>query len=194
MNGKIVFEGKSKQGKAFLIRYPQNDDAELMLSYINRISEEQTFILYQGEQKTLEEEQTFLKKQLKDISEHKTVMLLAFKEEDLIGISEIRMSRGAATHEGGLGISLAKDYRGEGIGKALMQAILTEAELRLPELRLVTLGVFENNDPAIGLYKSFGFVEFGRLPEGLQRKGIYSDHVYMYKKSSKCIRSGFIKP
>ena len=85
-------------------------------------------------------------------------------------------------HEGVFGISLAEKHRGEGIGKILMEVTLTEAEMQLPNLRIITLGVFGHNQQALHMYKNFGFQEYGRLPQGTLHKGTYVDHVYMYKK------------
>ena len=67
--GRILFEGKSKKDCNFFIRYPKDGDEEAMLSYINTLSEEQTFVLMQGKQKTIEEEKKFLDESLKNIKE-----------------------------------------------------------------------------------------------------------------------------
>jgi RimJ/RimL family protein N-acetyltransferase len=99
----------------------------------------------------------------------------------LIGIAGIDMKDKTESHEGVFGISLAKDYRGEGIGKILMRLVLEEAESNLPPLRIITLGVFSNNSLAMEMYKKFGFKEYGRLPKGVLHRGEYVDHVYMYK-------------
>ena len=181
-DGKIVFEGKSKQGSDFIIRYPNKNDAEAMLTYINTLSKEQTFVNKQGAQKTLEEEQKFLDGELKKIKEHKAVMLLVLIAGAVIGISGIGAKDGASSHVGLLGISIAKNFRGEGIGKTLMKLVLEEAEKHIPQLKLVELGVFDNNAPARSMYEKFGFKHHGTLPEGLLHRGEYRDHVYMYKK------------
>jgi RimJ/RimL family protein N-acetyltransferase len=178
----IVFEGKSKNGRNLIIRYPKFTDAPAMMTYINKISVEYTYINMQGEQKTLDEEQEMLNDFLKAIKENKAVMLLAFVEENLIGISELKAQRGASSHEGTIGISIASDYRGEGIGKLLLQKVIDEVMINMPQIRIMTLGVFADNSVGIELYKKLGFVEYGRLPEGFLRKGEYTDHVYMYKK------------
>ena len=91
-------------------------------------------------------------------------------------------NRGAMKHEGVFGISVLKDYRGKGLGKLLMKLALDEAIKNLPNLRIITLGVFSTNDLAKEMYKNFGFIEFGRLPEGIFHRGKYIDHIYMYKK------------
>lgn len=181
MDGKIVFEGKTKKGTDIIIRYPNRKDAQEMCDYINTLSLEQTFIAFQGEQNTLESETKYLNEQLEKIKKRIAVLLLAYCDEKLIGVSGIDLMDKATSHEGVFGISIAKDFRGEGIGKILMTHVLEEAEKNLPELKIVTLGVFGGNDLAYGMYEKFGFKEFGRLPGGIKHKGNYVDHVYMYK-------------
>ncbi|OGH11222.1 MAG: hypothetical protein A2857_00980 [Candidatus Levybacteria bacterium RIFCSPHIGHO2_01_FULL_36_15] len=119
---------------------------------------------------------------LEKIKQRKAVQLLVFSKSQLIGISDINMMIEATAHQGVFGITIAKDYRGQGIGKKLMEWILKEAQTKLPQLRIITLGVFGNNPRAYQMYKKFGFQEFGRLPEGILHKGNYIDHIYMYKK------------
>lgn len=181
MNQDIVFKGKSKKGKDIIIRYPVKGDAQAMCDYINTLSKEQTFVGFQGEEQSIEDETEYLEKQLKKISEKKTVQLLVFCDNELIGISGIDLKDKTESHEGVFGISLNNKHRGEGIGKKLMELTLTEAKNNLPQLRIVTLGVFGKNSLAINMYKKFGFKEFGRLPDGVFRKDEYDDHVYMYK-------------
>lgn len=181
MEGKIVFEGKTSKGHEFIIRYPTKGDASAMLDYINELSKEQTFIRFQGEQLTLEHETRFLNDQLKRIEDKRTVQLHVFSNNKLIGISGIDLKDKVEHHEGVFGISLKKEFRGEGIGKILMQQILDEAIKNMPQLRIITMGVFEYNPVAMTMYKNFGFKEFGRLPKGIFYKGKYIDHIYLYK-------------
>jgi len=179
---KVVFKGKSEKGSDILIRYPSKNDAQAMCDYINALSREQTFVRFQGEEISLEFESKYLEEQLQKIKDKKTVQLLVFCESKLIGISGIDMKDKTESHEGVFGVSLADKYRGEGIGKKLMQLTFDEAVKNIPQLGIVTLGVFGKNFLAIDMYKKFGFKEFGRLPNGVFRKGEYDDHVYMYKK------------
>lgn len=181
MDGKVVFEGKSKKGRKYLIRYPILADVQAMTDFINTVSLEQTFIRMQGEQQTLEDETKYLAGQLARIEKHKSVQLLVFSEEEMIGISAIDLRDRVERHEGIFGMFLSKECRGEGIGRNLMQVIMDEAARALPDLKIVTLGVFANNPLAIELYQKFGFKEFGRLPKGILHKGKYVDHIHMYK-------------
>lgn len=182
MQDKIIFQGVTKKGKSIVVRYPKEGDAEAMWAYINQLSKEQTFILFQGEEIAFKDEEEYLKKTLEKIEKKKAVQLLVFSNDKLVGISEVNLRDRAIAHEGVFGISVSKEYRGEGIGKKLMELVLKEAKKNLLQLRIVTLGVFSNNLLAIKIYKKFGFKEFGKLPAGILHKGKYVDHIYMYKK------------
>ncbi|MBI3069917.1 MAG: GNAT family N-acetyltransferase, partial [Candidatus Levybacteria bacterium] len=163
-------------------RYPKKSDVKAMWAYINKLSKEQTFILFQREEIAFKDEEEYLGKMLEKIEKKKAVQLLVFSNNKLVGISEISMKDKAIAHEGVFGISVLEEYRGEGIGKKLMEQVLKEAKKSLPQLRIVTLGVFENNLSALKMYEKFSFREFGKLPEGILHKGKYIDHIYMYKK------------
>lgn len=181
MEEKIVYQGKTKKGNDIIIRYPNKDDAKTMCDYINILSRERTFIRFQGEEVSLENETKYLNSQLEKIEKKKAVLFLVFCNNQLIGISGIDMKDKTESHEGSFGISIAKEFRGEGVGKKLMELVLEEARNNLPQLKIITLGVFANNPLASVIYKKFGFKEFGTLPEGILHKGKYIDHIYMYK-------------
>ncbi len=181
LNGKIVYQGTSRKGRSFIIRYPKADDALAMQNYINSLSREQTFIRMQGEQMTLEEEQQYLTRQLEKINNHQAVNLLVFSDQQLIGIAGIDMRDKVERHIGGFGISIAQEFRGEGLGTVLMEVILKEAQQQLPQLKIVHLQVYSNNPLAINLYKEFGFTEYGRLPKGIQYRDQFVDSIWMYK-------------
>ena len=182
MEYSVVYEGESKQNKKYIVRYPQKNDAEEMRNYVNALSLEKTFVSFQGEQISLAEETKFLESQLKRVEDKKSVHLLVFANNKLIGASSIDLKDRASSHEGVFGISIAKDYRGQGIGGKFMELIIKEAIKNLPELKIITLGVFANNLQAIKMYEDFGFIEYGRLPKGFMYKGQPIDHVYMYKE------------
>lgn len=63
-------------------------------------------------------------------------------------------------HCGRLGMGIIKEYRGQGIGKMLLEKAITEARHR--GFIKIELEVFASNIPAINLYKKFGFKSEGR--------------------------------
>lgn len=177
----IIYRGKTKKGVGYVIRYPDNNDAEKMCLYINTISKEKTFIRYQGEVVTLDEEKSFLENQLKKINSGQAVLLLIGTDKKILGISGIEMRDKAERITGEFGISILNEIRGEGIGKLLMKSVINEAVKRLNGLKIITLSVFGNNSKARTMYEKFGFKEFGNLPKGVLHKGKAEDHIFMYK-------------
>jgi RimJ/RimL family protein N-acetyltransferase len=178
---KIVFEGLSEKGNKIIIGCLTKGDAQICCDYINSLSKEKTFIRFQGEQTSLEEEIKYVNTQLEKIAKKQAVTLLVFCDNKLIGHSSIDLKDKTESHEGVFGISITKKYRGEGIGKKFMQTVLEEAVKNIPQLRIITLGVFGDNPLAKSIYEKFGFKEYGRLLKGSLHKEEYVDHIYMYK-------------
>jgi RimJ/RimL family protein N-acetyltransferase len=181
MNKKIVFQGKTDKGIDVLIRYPEISDAQKSVDYINALSEERTYVTYQGEQETLESEIKFLTAKLKRIEDRKSVMLVAFSGDELIGIASIDLKSKVERHIGTLGISIAKDFRGKGVGKLLLDLIEKEAVANLPDIEIIFLTAFASNEKAIKMYENAGYKVFGRMPKGVKLENGYDDHVYKYK-------------
>lgn len=181
-NMKTVFQGKTKTGEVIAVRYPEMGDAEEMLRFINEISDEKTFVRYQGEHETLESEEKYLANRLKAISNKKAVHLLAFSGSKLIGGGDVYMMDKVEKHIGVFGILVAKDFRTKGVGGLLADLVVKEAFRELADLRIITLEVFSTNEVAKNLYKKMGFVDYGLLPEGIIRNGRFEDGILMYKK------------
>jgi RimJ/RimL family protein N-acetyltransferase len=181
MEGKIVHQGKTKNGEQFVIRYPQTGDARAMLAFINTISKEQTMILFQGEQLSLDFEINYVRELIERFKEKRAVHLLIVIDDKVIGGSGIEMKDRSERHKGEFGIIIAKEYRGQGLGKLLMEQVLEEAERSIPQLRKVFLSVFAINETAIAMYKQFGFIAYALLPEGLIYKDKFEDQIYLYK-------------
>jgi len=68
---------------------------------------------------------------------------------------------------GEIGMMVAADWRGRGVGTALVAAAVQWARAR--GLHKLALSVFPHNDVAIALYRKFGFVEEGRLVQHVRR-------------------------
>jgi len=181
-NKPIVYQGNTKSGKQIIIRYPMISDTPVILDYFNTLSSEKTFIRFQGEQLTLQEETVYMNDFMLKMSQHKAVKLLVFHNNQLIGVADIRMEDKISGHVGIFGITIAKDFRKDGIGKLLMKLIIDEAKKYLVDLKIITLGVFSDNPLAHKMYRAMGFTDYGRLPEGVKHKDLYVDHIWMYLK------------
>ena len=80
-------------------------------------------------------------------------------------------------HVGTLAIAVAADERGHGVGRRLMDDALAWA--KRVGIEKVVLSVYPHNAAAIGLYRSFGFVEEGRLVRHSRKTYGYEDEILM---------------
>jgi ribosomal protein S18 acetylase RimI-like enzyme len=80
-------------------------------------------------------------------------------------------------HVASLGMTVAADWRGRGVGSALMAEAIEWA--RSAGVEKLALSVYPDNDVARALYAKFGFQEEGRLT-GHSKKSIgYRDEIVM---------------
>lgn len=169
----------TKSGKELILRYPRLSDAEGLMHYINRIIDENVFILIQTHV-TLENETEYVKQCIQAIEKKDAVYIYAVEGDQVVGAVDVRRERDKMSHVGLLGITISKEYRGQGLGKILIEEALRQAKSELG-LRMVHLTCFAKNAPAIALYNKVGFTEYGRFPEALKKDDAYTDQVLMYK-------------
>ncbi|MBI2326840.1 GNAT family N-acetyltransferase [Candidatus Curtissbacteria bacterium] len=179
--GQIIFEGKIKNGLPIVLRYPEANDLKDLLNYINTLSKERTYISFQGQQLTVDEEKKYLDNVLNKMNKNEDIHILAYSQKALIGIANITLRERVETHVGDFGISVAKQFRNQGIGKLLTEKILEEAGKNLFNLKIVTLVVYANNNIAIEMYKNFGFKKYGVLPKGIVHRDKFIDQILMYQ-------------
>ena len=90
--------------------------------------------------------------------------LVAVADGEILGSVHVEASRHGF---GELGMAIARDWRGQGVGSALLAAAIDWA--RENGLHKLNLGVFPHNTAAIALYRKFGFVEEGRQVKQYRR-------------------------
>jgi ribosomal protein S18 acetylase RimI-like enzyme len=91
--------------------------------------------------------------------------LVALLDEDVVGSLYAEDQRGRVS----FGMFVAGSARGRGVGRALVEELLAWARGR--DAHKVHLEVWPDNDPAIGLYESFGFTYEGRRVRQYRRRG-----------------------
>ena len=77
-----------------------------------------------------------------------------------------------------VGLFVASQARGLGVGEAMMQALLTHAR-RCPNLRQLDLTVTAGNEHARRLYERLGFTVWGVLPGAVCVNGVYADKLHL---------------
>ena len=116
------------------------------------------------------------RKRLTDVAEG-TYPLVADIDGEVVGnltLHAVQSSSPRRRHAGALGMAVRDDWHGRGVGTALMRACVDLADNWL-NLHRLELDVFVDNEPAIRLYKKFGFVTEGRLVDYAFREGQYAD-------------------
>jgi putative acetyltransferase len=106
------------------------------------------------------------------------VSLVAVAGERVIGHLTATREEGSVTrHVATLGMAVATDWRGRGVGSALMAEVIRWA--RAVGVEKLALSVYPGNQAALALYRKFGFREEGRLT-GHSKKAVgYLDEIVM---------------
>ena len=85
-----------------------------------------------------------------------------------------RNTRPRRMHNAGIGMGVRDDWQGRGVGTALLAALLDVAD-NWWQVRRVHLDVYTDNEPAIALYRKFGFEIEGTQRGDSFRNGEYID-------------------
>ncbi|MCF8210929.1 MAG: GNAT family N-acetyltransferase [Rhodoferax sp.] len=101
--------------------------------------------------------------------------------QDLVGTVALEFATKPKTrHKGAvIGMYVRPHARGAGTGKLLLAAAVAHARA-MPGLHLLNLTVTEGNEPALKLYRSFGFEVFGTEPMAIRTSSGYKAKIHMW--------------
>lgn len=175
-------EFQLKSGEKIIVRGAVPEDAEALLAFGNKVLTDATeFFVTEPDEvpRTVEEEGKFLQENL---DAQGNIALVAESQGALVGFLNFKNhNRRRQKHRGAFGMSVGKEWRGKGVGSALIETLLKWAE-ESPLIEKVCLGVFPENERGMALYKKFGFSEEGRLVKEVKMPdGTYVDTILMYK-------------
>ena len=113
----------------------------------------------------------------------KNLRFVATEKEIICGWVALSSVSARKVYEGVCEVSLyvAKEFRGQGIGKLLLKKIISESE----EQGIWTLqaGIFPENIGSINLHKKFGFREIGYREKIGMRDGKWHDNIFLERRS-----------
>jgi len=105
--------------------------------------------------------------------------LVAVVDGQVVGQLGLDVEPGARRRDvGKFGMAVHDDYQGQGVGSALLAAMIELADNWLG-LRRIELEVWADNARAIHLYEKFGFETEGRGRQYARRAGELIDALYM---------------
>ncbi|MHB0885851.1 MAG: GNAT family N-acetyltransferase [Bacillota bacterium] len=168
-------------GQRLVVRAARPEDAAGLLASTTAVFAELGNTVTEPDefQVTEEQEEVWIERLLNDPG---SLLLLPEIDGGIIGsLSLDRAGRRRLAHTATLGVIVNKEWRGKGIGTALIRAAL-EWAAESGVIEKVCLSVFASNERAIRLYERFGFAEEGRRPKGIKLgPDRYDDEVLMYR-------------
>ena len=175
---------KLKDGRTCILRNCTAEDGRAVLDVFDLTHRQTDWMLtYPDEMSfTLEQEAKFLQDRADSPDE---IEILAEFDGNVIGTAGISCvgRREKLKHRAEFGVGIDKAYWGLGAGRALLKACIECAEAA--GYAQLELEVTAENKRAIELYKSEGFVEFGRNPKGFRsRESGWQELVLMRRELS----------
>ena len=156
-----------------MIRQISQDDIESLHSCLDNVARERKYLGFTQAAPIDETRKSFV-----EDMEPGGIRLIALDNSKVVGWCHVRPDRWEGfTHAGWLGMGVLKEYRGQGIGSALLYQSLEEARNR--GLERVELSVFASNLTAIHLYEKFKFEVEGRKRRARKIDGSYDDIIVM---------------
>jgi L-phenylalanine/L-methionine N-acetyltransferase len=104
--------------------------------------------------------------------------IVAVLDGRLVGNAGVRQLKGRRSHVGDIGMMVHDDFHGRGIGSAMMAALVDVSDNWL-NLKRLELAVYVDNEPAVRLYRKFGFEAEGTRRADAFRDGKYADSLIM---------------
>ncbi|HXE57529.1 MAG TPA: GNAT family protein [Gemmatimonadales bacterium] len=165
-------------GRTVVLRHPEPDDAPAVLAYLRLAGGESPYLTFGSEGPGLSEaeEREFL---ARVAATDNTFALAALDGDRVVGLVTFEGGRRPRTrHTGELGISVAREYHGQGVGRALLERLIGWAQAS-GVVRKLDLRVRVDNAAAIRLYERLGFVVEGRIRRDLLIDGAFHDAFLM---------------
>ncbi len=168
-----------KNGKEVLLRNGDRPDGLSVYEVFNAAHAETDYLLSYPDENSFDPEQEaqFLEEKTNSPDEIEIIAIIDGKVVGTAGITAV-VRKYKLKHRAELGVSVLKEYWGLGLGRALTEACIQCAkEAGYTQLEL---DVVAENEAAVSLYQSLGFVEFGRNPRGFNSRICgFQELVYM---------------
>ena len=150
-------------------------DARGLLELLGRVGAEGRYI---RSERVTPERARRIRRSLRDPWTPEAANIVAVADSKVIGSLGIAREVTRETrHVASLGMAVAEEWRGRGVGSALLAEAFRWAEWA--GIEKIALSVYPHNQRAINLYKKFGFVEEGRLSGHSKKSSGYEDEVLM---------------
>jgi RimJ/RimL family protein N-acetyltransferase len=162
-----------RDGRTVLLRPSRIDDAESTMRNVNRVGQEQVYIMIE-EVPSLREERRWLSA----FDGERNVLFVAVVDGEVVGAADCHAGTFPKDrHVGGIGIAIQDGWREGGLGRRMMERVLEW--MRVRGFAKAELAVFATNQRARRLYDSLGFVEEGVRNRHVRIRGEFVDEILM---------------
>lgn len=168
----MIFPTKTirlKDGREAILRAPNPEkDAEALVQYLKTTAGETNFLLREVEECEIpvEREQAFLQA---SVDSETSMMIVCEVEGELAGLCSLdRKTLLRTRHRATVGVALMSRYWGLGIGTAMLQELIEQAQKA--GVSRLELEYIEGNERARGLYEKLGFRVTGEKPDAIRLK------------------------
>lgn len=159
------------------IKKASPEDASELLNYLKQIGSETDNLTFgaEGLPISVEAEASYISG-LED--SHDGIMLVAKADGQIIGNASLSRYPRRMRHRGEIGVSVAKAYWNNGIGRQLLNAVISFA--RDNHFEILDLQVRSDNLSAIHLHEKLGFQKLCTYPNFFKINNQYVDFEFMY--------------
>jgi len=170
----------TKFGAEITIRLAtEHDAADLLAMKLEYLENTTTIPLYQKEYPDNIASEKRLIQRLEE--EKNSVLFVAEKEDNLVGNIDLNGNqRLKLFHTGVIGMGIRSEWRGMGIGSALLDAVLKWSTSN-PHINLLWLEVYDSNTAGNALYSKMGFEECGRIQNFFCEDDVFIDKITMVR-------------
>ena len=155
----------------------EKDSTKDLRDFINRLICENACITL-DKKVTMKEEEQWKKAELEKFRKKQGYVLIARVDGKIAGESGATKERGKGSENIVLGIVVAKEFRGVGLGEGLLRLSIKTAKKRFKP-RNIYLSVLAPNKPAHALYKKLGFKEFAVFPKWIKQSNRHVDQIFL---------------
>ncbi len=174
-------------GKKVTLRVLRWEDLDALLQFINNLVDEKQgnkkSTLYTGFDRkvTREQETDWLAQTLVAIEGEDVINVVADIGEKIIANGDVTRGGYKDTHHHGhLGLTMISKYRGQGIGRRMIEMLIRES--RKAGLRTLDTEFLAENETARRAYEKAGFKQAGIIPHKVFRNGEYFDGLVMARE------------
>ncbi len=167
-----------KEISEVVIRRAVKSDAKTLIDYLEIIGGESDFLTFGPRQfgRSVEQEEEFIQ----SVSTRENACFIVAEVDGKI-VGNLNFSGGPRqrnAHVGEFGVSVLREYWGNGIGEKLIQNLVEWAK-NSEIIRKINLRVRSDNTRGIYLYKKLGFIEEGIVKRDFLINGKFYDSIIM---------------